>query len=165
MVDNDHIRDSRELARKIAEYSPGTTVKIQVMRYGKSEVIPVKLGTFPSNPEVALQTQPQSNNETAPTPTVTELDQLGMSLTPATAQGGETQDGVAISDVKSDSDAATKGLKTGDVILEVQGQKVATPADVSANVKKAAENGRRAVLLRVKSGDVLRFVAVQLKAG
>jgi serine protease Do len=165
MVENTSIRDSRELARKIAEFAPGTTVQIQVMRYGKSEVIPVKLGTFPSNPEVAIQSPPQSNREATPTPTVTELEQLGMSLTPVTARGGEAGDGVAISDVKSDSDAATKGLKTGDVILEVQGEKVATPADVSAGVKKATEGGRRAVLLRVKSGDVLRFVAVQLKAG
>ena len=165
MVDNTSIRDSRELARKIAEYAPDTIVQIQVMRYGKSEVIPVKLGTFPSNPEVAVQNPAPSNREITPTPTVTELDQLGLSLTPVTARGGEAGDGVVISDVKSESDAATKGLKTGDVILEVQGEKVATPADVSAGVKKATDGGRRAVLLRVKSGDVLRFVAVQLKAG
>ena len=163
MVDNVSIRDSRDLARKIAEHAPGTTVQIQVMRYGKSEVVPVKLGTFPSNPEVALQTPPPSNREAAPAK-VTELDQLGLSLTTATERG-VSGDGVAISDVKSDSDAATKGLKAGDVILEVQGEKVATPADVSAGVKKATDGGRRAVLLRVKSGDVLRFVAVQLKAG
>jgi serine protease Do len=56
-------------------------------------------------------------------------------------------------------------LKAGDVILEVQGEKVASPADVTAGVKKATDGGRRAVLLRVKSGDTLRFVAVQLKAG
>jgi serine protease Do len=165
MVDSTPIRDSRELARKIAEYAPGTTVQIQVMRFGKSEVIPVKLGTFPANPEVAIQTPPPQNRETAPAPAVTELDQLGLSLTTVTARAGEPQEGVAISEVKSDSDAASKGLKSGDVILEVQGEKVATPDDVSAGVKKATANGRRAVLLRVKSGDVLRFVAVQLKAG
>jgi hypothetical protein len=47
----------------------------------------------------------------------------------------------------------------------VQGQKVATAADVEACVKRAKTDNRRAVLLRVKSGDVLRFVAVQLSAG
>ena len=66
--------------------------------------------------------------------------------------------------MKSGSDAAGKGLKSGDVILEVQGQKVANASEVEAGVKKAKTDGRRAVLLRVKSGDVLRFVAVQLKA-
>jgi serine protease Do len=72
---------------------------------------------------------------------------------------------VVISDVASSSDAATKGLRPGDVILEVQGQTVKTPADVEANVKKAKDNGRRAVLLRIKSGDGTRFVAIQLKTG
>jgi serine protease Do len=164
MVDGATIRDSRELARKVAEYAPGTTVRVEVMRYGKSEVIPVKLGTFPSNPEVAMNT-PAPNTNTPATPTVMELDQLGLSVTTATVKPGETAEGVAISEVKSGSDAAGKGLKSGDIILEVQGEKVSQPADVTAGVKKAISNGRRAVLLRVKSGEVLRFVAVQLKAG
>jgi serine protease Do len=164
-VNGVEIRDSRDLARKIAEFAPDTTVRIEVMRFGKSEVIPVKLGTFPANPDVAAQSQPAPEREATPTPTVTELDQLGLSLTTAPVRPGETAEGVIISDVKSGSDAAGKGLKSGDVILEVQGQKVVSATDVEAGVKKAKSDGRRAVLLRVKSGDVLRFVAVQLKAG
>ncbi|MBN9267862.1 MAG: Do family serine endopeptidase [Hyphomicrobium sp.] len=165
-VNGVEIRDSRDLARKIAEFAPDTTVRIEVMRFGKSETVPVKLGTFPANPDVAMQSQkPTAKPEATPTPTVTELDQLGLSLTTVTAKAGETVEGVAISDVKAGSDAAGKGLKSGDVILEVQGQKVANAADVEAGVKKAKSDGRRAVLLRVKSGDVLRFIAVQLKAG
>jgi serine protease Do len=158
------IRDSRDLARKIAEFAPDTSIRIEVMRFGKSETLSVKLGTFPVNPEVAAQ-QPAPKREPAPTPTITELDQLGLSLTTVTVKTGEAAEGVAISDVKSGSDASSKGLKSGDVILEVQGQKVANAGDVEAGVKKAKTDGRRAVLLRVKSGDVLRFVAVQLKAG
>jgi serine protease Do len=163
-VNSVDIRDSRDLARKIAEFTPGSTVRIEVMRYGKSEVVPVKLGTFPANPELAANTKPAPEREAAPTPTVTELDQLGLSLTTESARPGETPEGVTISDVKSGSDAAGKGLKGGDVILEVQGQKVASAADVEAGVKRAKADNRRAVLLRVKSGDVLRFIAVQLSA-
>jgi len=164
-VNGAEIRDSRDLARKVAEFAPGTTVRIEVMRFGKSEIIPVKLGTFPANPEVASRAQPAPEREVAPAPAVTELDQLGLSVTPVTARAGETTEGVAISDVKSGSDAAGKGLKSGDIILEVQGQKVTNATDIEAGVKKAKTDGRRAVLLRVKSGDVLRFVAVQLKVG
>jgi serine protease Do len=164
-VDGTAIRDSRDLARKVAEFAPGTTVRIEVMRYGKSEIVPVKLGTFPANPDLAANAQPAPQPQALPTPTVTELDQLGLSVTQVSAKPGETAEGVAISDVKSGSDAAGKGLKSGDVILEVQGQKVANATEVEAGVKKAKSDGRKAVLLRVKSGDVLRFVAVQLKAG
>ena len=60
------------------------------------------------------------------------------------------------------SDAAEKGLKPGDVILEVSGQAVATPDDVVAGVKKAQDLKRTAVLLHIKSSDQKRFVAVQL---
>jgi serine protease Do len=68
-----------------------------------------------------------------------------------------------ISDVDSASDAATKGLKNGDYILEIQGTQVTKAADVEAGVKKAKDAGRKAVLLRVKSGETVRFVAVQFK--
>lgn len=164
-VNGAEIRDSRDLARKIAEFSPGTTVRLEVMRYGKAEVVPVKLGTFPANPDVASNTQPTPEREATPTPSVTELDQLGLSVTPLARRTGETGEGVAISDVASGSDAAEKGLKAGDVIIEAQGQKVANVADVEAGIKKAKSDGRPAVMLRVKSGDQLRFVGVKLKAG
>ena len=160
-VNGSEIRDSRDLARKIAEFAPGTTVRLEVMRFGKNEVVPVKLGTFPSNPDVAANTPAAPERDATPTPAVTELDQLGLSVTPVS--GGKTE-GVAISEVTSGSDAAEKGLKAGDIIVEAQGQKVASAADVEAGIKKAKSDGRSAVLLRVKSGDQLRFVGVKLKA-
>src|SRR5690606_24454880 len=124
-VNGGEIRDSRDLARKIAEFAPGTTVRLEVMRFGKTEVIPVKLGTFPANPDVASNTQPTPERETAPTPSVTELDQLGLSVTPLANRAGGATEGVTISEVASGSDAAEKGLKAGDIIVEAQGQKVA----------------------------------------
>jgi serine protease Do len=152
-VNGTKIADSRELARKIAEFAPNTTVDVQVWRGNAMQTVKVKLGLFPtSNEEVAKAEAPK-----APTGTKA-LEQLGMKL--STARGGE---GVAISEVDAGSDAASKGLKAGDRILEVAGQPVTTADDVAAGVKKAAELGRRAVLLHVKSGDQKRFVAVQMK--
>ncbi|MGE5511231.1 MAG: Do family serine endopeptidase [Bacteroidota bacterium] len=156
-VNGEKIHDSRELARKIAEYSPRTKVNIEVYRFGKTENVSVSLGNFPAAKELARLEQEPS------TPGATELSQLGISLSASAAGRNGPKEGVVISDVDSDSDAATKGLKTGDVILEVQGQQVASPADVEAGVRKAKELGRKAVLLRIKSGDSIRFVAVQLK--
>jgi len=157
-VNGEKIADSRELARKIAEYSPNTTVKVEVSRYGKTETISVKLGTFPGAKELAKLEQEPS----AQSPATTELSNLGITLTAGEARGAK-EDGVKISDVDSSSDAASKGLKAGDVILEVQGETVATPADVEASVKKAKDLGRKAVLFRIKSGESVRFVAVQMK--
>jgi serine protease Do len=93
-------------------------------------------------------------------PSSLELSQLGITLMPARA--GDNTEGVAIAEVDPGSDAAQKGLKAGDLILEVSGQKVGTPDDVMTGIKKAQDLKRTAVLLHVKSADQKRFVAVQL---
>ena len=58
-----------------------------------------------------------------------------------------------------------KGLRAGDVIIEVSSQPVTSAEDVSKGLAEATKLGRRALLLRVRSGDQTRFVAVQLKKG
>ena len=157
------IENSRDLARKVAELAPESKVDVNVSRYGKTETISLKLGTFPGAQEVA-KAEPAP-----PKPQSTELSQLGLSLaTPPAAKsaaknGAAAVAGVLITEVDATSDAASKGLKAGDIILDVQGQTVASPADVETGVKNVSASGRPAVLLRVKSGDNVRFVAVQLK--
>jgi serine protease Do len=156
-VNGSRIESSRDLARKIAELTPGTAVNIEVMRFGKTETVSLKLGTFPATQEVAKADTTK--------PAATELSQLGLSLAPipANAKAALKEGGVVITDVDASSDAASKGLKAGDIILDVQGQPVNTPADVEAGLKSVTAAGRPAVLLRVKSGETVRFIAVQLK--
>ena len=161
-VNGAKIENSRDLARKIAEFAPGTSVKIDVMRFGKLETASVKLGTFPGKVEVAAKGAEPAK------PTATEVPLLGLSVAAApagkpAANAANKDGGVTIADVDAASDAASKGLKAGDIILDVQGQRVSTPAEVEAAVQAAKASGRPAVLLRVKSGDRVRFEAVQMK--
>ncbi len=155
-VNGTRIADSRDLARKIAEFAPGTTVDVKVWRSNREETVKVKLGTFPGTKEEIAKLEKSGGD----TPNATELEQLGLSLSP-----GKVKEGVAIAEVEQGTDASQKGLKSGDVILEVAGEPVTSPAEVAAAVKKAKDMGRKAVLLRVKSADQSRFVAVQLKKG
>ena len=53
-----------------------------------------------------------------------------------------------------------RALKVGDVILEAGGQKVSKPSDITAVISTAKKDGRKAVLLRVKSDQGVRFVAI-----
>jgi serine protease Do len=53
-------------------------------------------------------------------------------------------------------------LKTGDVILEAGGKKVASPADIRNVLGDAQKDGRRTVLMRIKSGDGTKFLALRL---
>ena len=158
-VNESAIDDSRDLARKIAAFTPDTVVDVKVWRNAAEKLVKVKLGTFPNSAEELSRLE---QGKAAPE-TATDLDQLGLKLAPSGADG--VKDGVAIAEVDPASDAAQKGLKAGDVILEVQGEVVKSVDDVVAGVKKARDLGRRAVLLHVRTGEQKRFVALQLKKG
>ena len=155
-IDKDKIADSRDLARRIAELSPNTDVDVKVWRNNAEQVVKVKLGTFPGGKEDPAKPEPVK-----PSSSSIDLEQLGLTLLPARVSG--SKEGVVIAEVKSGSDAALKGLKSGDVILEVGGEPVNSPEEVAAGVQKAQSLKRKAVLLQIKSADQKRFVPLQLK--
>ena len=159
-INADKIADSRDLARKIAELPPESTVDVKVWRNNAEQTVKVKLGLFPTSQE-AMAKLGNGDKSAEPQKSSLELSQLGVTLMPA--RNGGPKEGVAIAEIEAGSDAAEKGLKAGDVILEVSGQAVVSPEDVVSGVKKAQDLKRSAVLLHVKSGDQKRFVAVQLK--
>lgn len=162
-VNGDKIEDSRDLARKIAELHPNTDVKLSIMRYGEKHNVDMKLGTFPSGKKLASI----EDDGDKPDAASEQLDNLGLSLAPAGKIPGAGEEGVVITDVSPDSDAADKGLKAGDVILQVAGEPVSRPGDVAKGVKKAFEKAKDKdkvnVLVQVKTGDQTRFVALSLK--
>ncbi len=158
-VNTEKIADSRDLARKIADFSPDTTVDVKVWRNNGEQTVKVKLGKFPgSSDEIAkLEQGKQGDSQDG-----TELEQLGLTLAPNSV----TKDGgVAVTDVDPESDAAEKGIKAGDVILEVGGEQVTGLNDIVDGVKKAKELGRTAVMLHIKTQDQKRIVPIQLKKG
>ena len=65
-----------------------------------------------------------------------------------------------ITNVDPNGLASEMGFKTGDVILDVAGKKVTTPADVRTAMSDAQTGGKRTVLMRLKSDAGTRFVAV-----
>ncbi len=161
-VNGDKIEDSRDLARKIAELNPNTDVNLSIVRYGEKREVSMKLGTFPSSKQLAALEKDK------PADTGQQMKDLGLSLAPAAKVPGAGEQGVVITEVDPKSDAADKGLKAGDVILEVAGVSVSNPSDVAAGVKKAmdgakAEKDTVKVLMQVKTGDQTRFVALSLK--
>ncbi|MGA4554409.1 Do family serine endopeptidase, partial [Methylorubrum aminovorans] len=146
------VNDARDLSRRIAGLKPGTEVKLAYLRGGKSDTATVELGTLPSDGKVASRGDSSSGGQT----------RLGLSLAPA-SETGLGDEGVAVMDVDPDGPAAAKGIAQGDVILDVAGTSVSKPSDVQAQIRAAESNGRKAVLMRVKSAKgQTRFVAVSL---
>jgi serine protease Do len=79
---------------------------------------------------------------------------------PAAQVAGSGPEGVVVTQIDPNGLAAEQGLKTGDVILEVGGKKVASRADVRDAIGDAQKNGKHALLMRLKSNDTTRFVAI-----
>ncbi|WP_417770518.1 Do family serine endopeptidase [Stappia sp.] len=155
-VDGETIDSPRDLARKIAGYPPETTVTLDVWRDGREQAIEVKLGRLQEEARAAA-VEPTGENTAF-------VDSLGVELASAKSVGAGDK-GVVVTDISGDSAAAEKGLKRGDVILEVAGQQVDEPGDVAGAVLGASESGRKAVLMRVQSGNATRFVAVPVAKG
>ncbi|MXN65686.1 Do family serine endopeptidase [Stappia sp. GBMRC 2046] len=151
-VDGKKVEGPRELAKMIAEYAPDSKVDVTVWRDGAEKDISVTLGRL-AEPEKRADAAKPTGEKTA------IVESLGVELAPASEMGAG-EEGVVVTDVAPDGAAAEKGLKTGDVILEVAGSTVNTPGDVAEAVVAASEKGRKAVLLRVKSDETVRFVAL-----
>jgi len=77
---------------------------------------------------------------------------------------GKDMKGVIVLEVDPASPAAERGVKVGDVIVEVAQEAVASLDDISKSVDKVKKAGRKAVLLRLEDGKgALRFVAVPVQ--
>jgi serine protease Do len=87
---------------------------------------------------------------------------LGLTLAPASEVDGAGNRGVAVTAVDPNGPAAERGVQVGDVILDVAGKAVSKPADVRQELADLHKDGKHAVLMRMKSGDTTKFVAVPL---
>lgn len=145
-VDGTRIESPKELARLIASYAPDAKASLTIWRNGKEQDISVTLGSLN---ELDRRADAGSGSMVKPA----SADTLGLTL-----ESGEN--GVVIADVDAESPAAEKGLARGDVILNVDGEPVASIDDVTSKVELVKKDGRKAVLMQVQSERGVRFVAV-----
>ena len=152
-VDGETVADPHDLARRIAALGPKKTVKLALIRNGSPMTIDVTLGTMPADKTANAETPNSDDNGGS------ALAKLGLTLRPA-----HGQDGVVVAEVDPDGAAADKGLKQGDVILEVAGKSVNRPADVVDAIDAAKSGGKKSVLVRVKSNDGERYLTLPTRA-
>jgi serine protease Do len=151
-VNGEAVKDSRELARRIASIAPGMATRFGVLRAGQEKTITVTLGKLPRSSAEA------KGEEQKPR----ETPVLGLMLAPASGVAGAGAQGVVIAEIDPSGRAAESGLQTGDVILDVGRRSVNTPADVRKFVDEARAQSKRSVLLRIKHGDMVVFAAVPI---
>jgi serine protease Do len=157
-VNDTPVHDPRELARKIGTMSPGTAINLEVIHNGQSKTVTLTLGTLP-NEKQASSEQNQRDQREVPD---SDMPNLGLTLAPGNKVSGSGGNGVVVTAVNAGGVAAEHGFRVGDVILEVGGKAVTTPAEIRKSLAEARSEGKHTVLFRVKSNEGTKFVALPL---
>ena len=162
------VKEMKTLPRIVAETVIGKDVPVVVWRDGKEVTVQAQVGELPDSQQQVATNAPAVPRQ--PVNRNTEVSGLGARLSPITDEMrdkfkiGADQKGVVVTDVAPDGAAAGRGLKPGDVIVEVQQEPVSTPADVQERMDRFRKQNRKTVLMLVQSGEGLRWVPVPLAA-
>lgn len=179
-VDGKDVSRDQTLSYIVANIAPGKRIPVEVIRDGKRVTLNAVVGRRPSERELA------QNFEQTPGPDENPFGQggrpqqpqasgviekaLGLSVLPLTPQIArqlgmpETTQGVVVNAVDPSSDAGSKGLQRGDVVLSSNYRNVTTPAALEETVRAAQGSGRNAVLLRVqRRGQPATYVPIRLR--
>jgi serine protease Do len=134
-----------------------------VLRKGKKQTLRITVQKLADDnkPDKPVKAPPAPKNQS-------KLSQLGLSLgvldQAARAKfkiGGGVQ-GVVVSSVDPGSSAAEKNLRPGDVIVEVAGQAVKTPDDVSKRIDADVKAGKKSELLLISRDGDITYVGLRL---
>ena len=162
------VAEMRKLPRIVADTEVGVDVPVEVWRENKKLDLKVKVGELQeNNQQVAARTEEGAGGDAKPR----VLEDLGLTvsvLSEEVAQKFKLEadaKGVLVTDVLAAGPAAEKGVRPGDLIVEVGQEEVANPDDVERKVKEARDAGRKSVLLLVQGQNGLRFVAIRLNKG
>jgi serine protease Do len=161
-VNGKAVEDSRDLSRRVAGLVAGTSATLTVNREGKVQQITARIA--PRKEEKVA-----SADKAVPgVPTSSTAEAMGLGLSSVTPEArraynlDDSQQGVLITKVDPESDAADKGLQPGDVVMSVSNRTVRTPQDVQRTVADAQSAGRKSVLLLVATTGGSRFIAVDI---
>jgi S1-C subfamily serine protease len=125
----------------------GGVAALTVQRGGKSLVLSLKLAAAPETPpREAIRIKSRSPFQGA----------LVMNVSPAVAEELSLEgvsEGVVVADVAEGSLAANFGVQKGDVVLEVNGEKIATTRDLES---ASAQRARAWDLTISRGGEAIR---------
>jgi serine protease Do len=147
-IDGADVGNSLDLTSHVGSMKPGSTAKLEVWRDGKPQQIAVKIGETPVGKTAAA----------APEKADLSGSRLGVavrSLSPEEQKQASVQGGLLVEQVAGA--AAKAGIRSGDIILAVNGRQLK-----SADELKAATKDAKSMALLVKRDDVSIFVPVEL---
>lgn len=164
--DGKRVTEMRKLPRIVAATEVGRTVKVKVWRDGSIATLRVTIEKLDDEESVVASDNKQPDVQKNKPEDIAEL---GLKLSKITQDMrdrfgiSDSVEGVIVADVDPNGPAYEEGVRTGDVVAEVNQETVTSPADAKRLVKSAVDAGKRSVLLLIESQAGIRFVAVRLK--
>jgi serine protease Do len=150
------VKDSDALVAMVVSTKPGTTVPLVIYRNNQRKSLSVTIDELDLDDEQTLSARRTAPNGPEPQPTTTGFGMTLESITPEIARRAalpaSTAGGAIVTDVDRNSPAARASVVPGDVILEVNRQKVATVSQVTRELQKV-QNGQVAFLLLWRDGN------------
>jgi serine protease Do len=131
-VNGKAIDSARKLTGVIADTSVGDTVKIDIIRNGKTKTLDVKIAKREET-KISAKSTPKENKE-----------QLGIrvaEITPETVRRFNLKDakGVMVAGIESESKAAEAGLQIHDIIIEINHRNISSVADFDKAIDEVPE--------------------------
>ena len=160
------VKEMRSLPRAVAETEIGKLVPVVVWRGGKEVTLQASIAELPEDVQKASATPAPATRK--PSDAAVAVSGLGMKVAPISAELrskysiGADQKGVVVTDITANGPAAARGLKAGDVVVEVQQESVSSPQDVQDRVERYRKMNRKTVLMLVQNSDGLRWVPIAL---
>ena len=155
-VDDRKVRTTGELRNAIAASGANRAVKLKILRDGKELQLTVALAEMPNNLQDQGSDKSGPDGKSAPESGM-QLQTLTPDLKRKLDVPPEVNQGVVITDIDPSSSAARAGLQPGDVVLEINRQRVGTPTDV----QRLWQNGKGNILLLVLRKGSTNFVVVK----
>jgi serine protease Do len=159
------VEQMRDLPRIVAETKIGKPVKVDVWRKGKRQIVNVIVGELKEEKPLLSARTPAENSDQ---PKNSDIEAIGLSVTEITKSMREQYNvpndirGVLVIGVAAGTGSAKKGLKPGDIIVEVNQEEVSLPDQIIAKINDAIKNGRNSILLLVNSNGNLKFYAIRI---
>jgi serine protease Do len=157
-INGTSVKDSSDLARRVAMMEPGSTANVAILRNGEQKNLTVTLGQLSDQQQANAETGDADDSDSG-------SGQLGLSVAPAHDYSDTRSGGLVVTGIDPGAPAAESGLHTGDIILDVSGKAVSSPADLRSAVRQASSGSKRSVLLKVQTADGMRFVALPIHQG
>ncbi|AUW57261.1 protease [Sphingobium sp. SCG-1] len=173
-VNGREVTPDETLSFIVANLPIGSSVPIELIRNGKRMTVNAVVAQRPPEDQLSSFANPDgddfSDPQQQPDTGAAAQQSLGLAVTPLTAgisrQLGVPADtrGVVVTSVDPSTDAGSKGLRRGDIILSANNRPTLSEADLKAAVAQVTAAGRNAILLQVlRRGQPATFVGIRLR--